>query len=88
MKGNFNMILLSTGEHISNSTKQKYYTCSFLDELDKSYNLYIDEELYTSLTKLKRFDEVIVTLSIYTDRNGHYQFNVVSVDKLPFNEKG
>lgn len=87
MKGNFNMTLLSVGEHVNNSTKQKFYTLSILDELDKSYNLFIKEELYVTLTKLKRFDEVIVELSIYSDKNGHYQFNVVSVDKLPFNEK-
>ena len=86
MQGSFNMTLLSCGEHVNNSTKQKFYTVSFLDEMDKSYNLFIKENQYSDISKLKRFDEVIVTLSIYTDKNSHYQFNVISVDKLPFNK--
>lgn len=87
MQGIFNMTLLSVGEHVNNATKLKFYKVSFLDETDKSYSLFINENQYDDISKLKRFDEVIVTLSIYTDRNNHYQFNVISVEKLPFNEK-
>lgn len=87
MQGLFNMTLLSVGEHVNKATEQKFYTVSFLDEMDKSYSLFIKENQYADISKLKRFDEVIVTLSIYTDKNNHYQFNVITVEKLPFNEK-
>lgn len=87
MKGNFNLILLNALEHEKKGSKDKFYTMSFLDENDKSYNCYISQDIFESCKGFKRFDEVNIELSIYTDKDGKYQFNVVSISKNPFNKE-
>lgn len=87
MVGNFNVILLNCLEHDKKGSRDKYYTLSFLDENDKSFNLYINDEIYDKCKDIKRFDEITVDLSIYLDRDNRYQFNVIDVAKNPFSNK-
>lgn len=84
MQGNFNLILLNALEHTKKNSTEKYYTISFLDENDKSLQLYISEDIYNTCKNFKRFDEVDVLLNVYMDKDNKYNFNVVSIDKIPF----
>lgn len=63
-----------------------YYTISILDNDDKSYTMFVNEELYNSLEKLnlKKFESIIVTLHIYAAKSGGYNFSPTEIDRVPF----
>lgn len=88
MLGNFNVILLSANENQKKNSTDKYYTMSFLDENDNSFNCYINKDVYSKIKELgfKRFSEIVISLSIYKEKDSpHYNFNVKDI--IPFIDK-
>lgn len=63
-----------------------YYTLSFLDNDDNSYNCFISEDLHNSIErmKLRRFAPISIEMSIYKNRDGNYMFTPMNVDTVPF----
>lgn len=88
MLGNFTVVLLNASENQKRNSNDKYYTMSFLDENDNSFNAYISKEIYTKIKEngFKRFSEITVELSIYKEKDSpHYNFSIKDI--IPFTEK-
>lgn len=88
MLGNFNVILLSANENQKKNSNDKYYTMSFLDENDNSFNCYINKDVYSKIkdSGYKRFSDITIEISIYKEKDSpHYNFNVKNI--IPFIDK-
>lgn len=88
MLGNFDVTLLKIAENNKKGSNDKYYTMSFLDESDTSFNCYITKEIYDTVKDMnvERFGNITISLSIYKDRDNHYNFNVKGI--IPFKKVG
>lgn len=85
MLGNFSVILLNASENKKRNSNEKYYTMSFLDENDNSFNAYISKEVFDKIKEngFKRFSEIVITLSIYKEKDSpHYNFSIKDI--IPF----
>ena len=84
-----NVALLSINAKQKQNSKDMYYILSFLDEQDNTFNLFIQQDMYAKALKLgaERFDSIYVTLSVYKDREGHYNFNLKDIELPPFDKK-
>lgn len=82
MKAHVNALFLNALCHPKKVQGEYYYTLSFLDEEDNSYNCYISQELYDDIGKKKiaRFNTVDIELSIYRKNDGNYSFSPVNID--------
>lgn len=88
MKASVNANFLNCIEHVGRDKDKKYYTLSFLDEDDNSYNCYINEALYTYIKNMnvKRYASVVIELNIYKGRDGNYNFSPTDLTVSPFEE--
>lgn len=89
MLGNFTVVLLNATENQKRNSNDKYYTMSFLDENDNSFNAYINKDIFDKIKEngLKRFSEITVELSIYKEKDSpHYNFSIKDI--IPFQQKG
>lgn len=89
MLGNFSVILLNASENKKKNSNDKFYTMSFLDENDNSFNAYINKDIFDKIKEngFKRFSEIVISLSIYREKDSpHYNFSIKDI--IPFQQKG
>lgn len=91
MKTNANVTVLNVLAHEKKNSKDLYYTISWLDESDVSWNVFISSDLYkkaVEILKVKRFDEVMVDVNLFKSADGKgYSFSVLDINKCPFEKK-
>ena len=86
MKAHVDALFLNALCHPKKVKGEYYYTLSFLDNDDNSYNTFISKEIYDNIARLKitRFAIVYITLNIYKNKDGQYTFTPVEIDVVPF----
>ena len=93
MKAEVNASFLNCLKHEGKEKGKEYYTLSFLDNDDNSYNCFISKDLYEIINsavndkRVKRFYPIIITLNIYKGKDGHYNFSPTDITVVPFEDE-